>query len=158
MKKTNFLFLSVILCACLSSCDSCNKSSDSPSYKAVWSLGSQNFNSNTATNSNLLFQATTGESDGITVHYGSMPTATNQTYKIVNFNNTNLASDEITVEVDHGVSDVWLSTGDNNKTAITAMENGELRLGSDLGVSARHFNGSGPQSDTSTISFNVLVK
>ena len=136
----------------------CNKSdSNGNTSTGNWSLinpaVSIKATSIVQTGNSIVAEGSSG-TDGYSLNFSSLPTTTT-TYKIVDYFKTPLAADEVSVEVDHGVSDVWLSTGtDNQKVTINVDGNKYNIVIENIGV--RHNNSSGPQADTTTSS-SVIV-
>lgn len=163
MKKTKPLFLPLITLACACIFYSCTSDDIDHPEKfdsgATWTLGTQPFSSDgtDVNDSDMYLHASGGSTDGIFVKFGSDPhdrgAAFN--YHIVDYNKTSLAYNEVAIEIDHGVSDVWLSTGGSgSEFANTYLNGDEVRL-KGANIPVRHYASNGPQSDSTLATFDI---
>ena len=159
-KTTRLIFPLIVIAIVFNSCDANDDGSDRTDSGATWSLGTQQFSSSETEvdDDHLRLHASGGATDGIFVRYGSSDlhlAGAGATYHIVDFNKPTLGGNEMAIEIDHGTSDVWLSTGGDGTQVSDSYRTGEeIRVGG-TNITVRHYATNGPQSDSTIAAFDI---
>jgi len=160
MKKFTPLILLVFLALAFSSCFWQDKKDDpnnvtpddtTTAYAAAYwkfAAGDSFVTANSSINGTQI-ESDCDNNNKMWIVLGAMPTA-NGEMKIVNYNKTSLASDELRIDIAHG-SDDYLTTGSDSAKATITMDNGKVNIDF-ANVRFQRYTTNGPANDSTTIS------